>query len=68
MAVPCWEYENCNKKDECPAFPNRGFDCWGVAGTLCRGERQGSYDEKVNDCRSKCSYYLGVMSGSIPIT
>ncbi len=68
MATPCWEYEKCGKTNQCPAYPDHGFDCWAVSGTLCRGEHQGSYQEKVSDCRGKCDYYKGVMSGSVTVT
>lgn len=44
-----------------------GFDCWRVEGTLCRGERQKDYDAKISGCRESCSFYDGVMQGSIKV-
>ena len=42
---------------DCPAVKkDAGYMCWVVAGTMCGGEAQGSYVEKVGNCR-KCSYY-----------
>ncbi len=68
MATPCWEHMRCGKHEDCPAHPSNGFDCWTIEGTWCRGERQGSYDQKVDACRARCDYYIGVMAGSIKIT
>jgi hypothetical protein len=67
-AIRCWEFQRCGREKECPAYPTRRFDCWNVAGTLCRGQRQSAYDQKVSDCRNHCPFYEGVMLGSIRIT
>jgi len=64
----CWQYRKCGKEHQCPAYPERGFTCWTVEGTLCRGERQGNYDQKIGSCRTQCEFYQGVMAGSIKIT
>jgi len=64
----CWEHRKCGKEKDCPAFPNHGFVCWTVEGTLCRGERQGDYGQKIHGCREQCDFYAGVMAGSIKIT
>ena len=66
--TPCWEHVKCGRQEQCPAYPNRGFDCWNVAGTWCRGEKQGSYEQKVERCRRQCEYDTGVMQGSIKVT
>jgi hypothetical protein len=58
----------CGRETDCPAYPDRGFDCWNLEATMCRGERQGAYDEKIGYCRQLCDYYKGVMRGSIRIT
>jgi hypothetical protein len=66
MAIAtCWEYLKCGKEDACPAYPERGWECWNVESTLCRGTRQGDYDAKITGCRQTCTYYNGVMDGSI---
>jgi hypothetical protein len=36
---------------------NAGRTCWAVAGTLCKGERQGTFAQKVGNC-SKCDFYI----------
>jgi methyl-accepting chemotaxis protein len=61
----CWDHGNCSVKNECPAHPRFGRNCFAVAGTLCRGEVQGAYQEKIEECR-KCSFYLEVMELSRP--
>ncbi len=66
--TPCWDHMKCGKQAACPAYPNRGFDCWNVEATLCRGERQGNYDAKIGNCRNSCSFYAGVMDGKIKVT
>jgi len=63
--VNCWEHTNCTSKESCPAFPKPGWQCWNIAGTLWRGERQGDYQEKVHQCRHKCDFYRDMMSGKI---
>lgn len=40
---------------------NSGRACWVVAGTLCRGEVQGSFAMKYLDC-AKCDFYRLVKS------
>ena len=66
--TPCWEYQKCDKRADCPAYPHKGFECWLVEGTLCRGERQQGYQQKIGDCRTLCGYYQGVMDGAIRVT
>lgn len=36
---------------------NAGRACWAVAGTLCKGEKQGTFAQKVGNC-AKCDFYL----------
>jgi hypothetical protein len=66
-AQRCWNVMKCGKQDDCPAHPDNGFACWNVAGTLCRGQRQGDYGQKIGECRVKCEFYQGVMAGGIRI-
>ncbi len=66
--IRCWDHIECGKEKKCPAYPDHGFNCWDMSGTLCRDERQGDYDQKVGDCRTKCEYYNGVMGGTIRVT
>jgi len=39
---------------------NAGRACWAVAGTLCKGQIQGSFAEKVGNCM-KCDFYIEVL-------
>jgi len=50
---PCWKTVDCpaTVRDVCPArhLAHPGF-CWLVTGTLCRGERMGSWRAKRSRC------------------
>jgi len=56
--VHCWEIKNCppERYSKCPAYPNDGGSCWMVTATLCGGKEQGSYRDKMENCR-KCNVY-----------
>jgi hypothetical protein len=69
--LPCWERKGCGREaggtraaelGVCPAYPDHGRDCWMKAGTLCGGEVQGTYAEKLGNCL-QCEFYDRVMSG-----
>ncbi|MBU4154253.1 MAG: CZB domain-containing protein [Proteobacteria bacterium] len=57
--VTCWEIKNCptDRRNSCPAYPEHGGQCWMVTATLCGGQEQGSYHEKMTNCK-KCNVYL----------
>jgi hypothetical protein len=57
----CWEFHKCGRETECPAYPNQGRNCFAVTATLCRGEQQGSYEQKIVRCRTQCQFYKEVM-------
>lgn len=65
---PCWEFLKCGREGVCPAYPDYGFDCYKVTGTECRGETQGSYEEKIAKCRATCAFYNDLLSGKIKLT
>ncbi|MBI4962266.1 MAG: hypothetical protein HY913_03235 [Desulfomonile tiedjei] len=65
QAQNCWDLLKCGKQVGCPAHPNHGRDCFAVTATMCRGELQGSYDEKIEKCRSLCGFYKGMMDGNL---
>jgi hypothetical protein len=59
--------KNVKKLGVCPAATetktngihdgiNGGRCCWAIAGTLCRGETQGTFVDKFMDC-TKCPFY-----------
>lgn len=57
-SAPCWEIMGCPKdrRNKCSAYPEYGTRCWVVSATLCGGNRQGGYEEKIDHCRS-CRFY-----------
>ena len=57
----CWEIQKCGTEKECPAYPIYGRLCFSVKGTLCRGEVQGDYQDKIKRCRSECNFYKGII-------
>jgi len=65
MAVKnCWEEQNCGDvRNQCPAYPDHGQDCWRVAGTLCRGKLQGTPEEKREFCLFDCGFPEKVAKG-----
>lgn len=52
----CWEFKKCDYKDTCPVYPLNGRKCAIVLGTLCNGEVQDSYSDKLERC-FKCDYF-----------
>lgn len=38
---------------------NGGRACWAIAGTLCKGQKQGTYAMKVKECNA-CEFYQEV--------
>lgn len=51
--VRCWERLGCDKA-ECPSYGKTR--CWAIAGTFCHGNVQGTFAQKIGDCR-KCAVY-----------
>jgi hypothetical protein len=63
----CWESKSCGRGESCPAYletrldgvhdgVNAGRSCWVVAGTLCGGQVQGMFAQKMSNCKS-CDFY-----------
>lgn len=61
---------------ECPAATEKDLDgthsgtnagraCWVVAGTLCKGEVQGTFAKKFEACE-KCEFYVQVQGEEFP--
>jgi len=44
---------------------NAGRACWVVAGTLCRGEVQGTFARKFDTCE-RCDFYIQVREEEFP--
>ena len=55
----CWEFKNCgrDKDGSCPAYPDKGLDCWKVTGTMCGGVEQGDISTKIASCKA-CDFYI----------
>lgn len=67
----CWQAKKCGREPggakvaelgACPAAPDHGRDCWFIAGTLCGGQTQGTFAEKLGNCQ-QCEFYQKAMSG-----
>lgn len=56
--MDCWEFKNCSedRKQDCPAYPGHGKNCWRVAETLCNGRKQGTFAQKLAFCM-ECEFY-----------
>ena len=51
----CWEVMQCpaKKRQECPAWEFQcGHLCWFISGTICNGEAQKNWHEKMKICRT----------------
>lgn len=44
---------------------NAGRACWVVAGSLCKGEVQGTFAKKFENCE-KCDFYIQVREEEFP--
>lgn len=52
---PCWEVMQCSleEREQCPAWEfQAGTLCWFINGTICRGEVQKAWKDKIQICRS----------------
>lgn len=72
QGVPCWQYMKCGRESDhsvtCPAYPYFGRCCWAVAGTLCAGRVQGTFAQKIADCK-QCSFFQSLRGdGELPET
>ncbi len=58
-AKPCWVMQKCPQKTRhnCPAWEfQAGHLCWFINGTICDGEVQESWREKMRICR-QCAVF-----------
>jgi DNA-binding XRE family transcriptional regulator len=61
---PCWVIEKCPKatRQKCPAWEFKsGHFCWFINGTICHGEVQANWHDKMKMCR-KCKVLQAVLS------
>jgi DNA-binding XRE family transcriptional regulator len=64
----CWEMTACppHLQQECVAFTTgQGHLCWFLTGTICHGERHGSWHEKISLC-ADCSFFSELLQGELP--
>jgi hypothetical protein len=61
----CWEFKKCGREGGgarakelgvCSAYPVHGKHCAPIAGTLCGGQVQGSFAQKVVTCM-RCDFF-----------
>jgi len=60
---PCWETLNCPpfRKENCPAWEFKaGMMCWFINGTICEGEVQKNWSEKIKICRG-CNVLISLI-------
>ncbi len=53
--VKCWVETGCDYT-ACPCHGSENLRCWQVAGTLCGGEVQGQFAQKLKSC-TECEVY-----------
>ena len=53
------------KLDDVHGGKNAGRACWVVAGTLCKGQVQGTFAAKFGACET-CEFYLAVREEEFP--
>ena len=60
----CWEIRRCppETRETCPAWEfDLGHLCWFINGTICQGEPQESWGEKMKVCR-RCEVFSSTLS------
>jgi len=65
-ASPCWSIRRCSEetRQQCPAWEfQAGHVCWFINGTICGGEVQKSWDDKMEICR-QCTVFVRLSSPS----
>ncbi len=58
----CWVIRKCpmETRRTCPAWEFQiGHLCWFINGTMCRGQAQGSWQQKMKTCR-QCEVFQGM--------
>jgi hypothetical protein len=64
----CWVIKKCplERKKQCPAWEfQAGKLCWFINGTICEGEPQIDWSEKMKICRS-CEVFSQFIAGAGP--
>ena len=61
---PCWQVNDCSpeQREKCPAWEfQSGEFCWFISGTICEGEAQKNWEDKMKMCRS-CKVLKAVLN------
>ncbi len=64
----CWNVVDCppHVRQGCLAYLSRqGHLCWFLTGTICQGERQDTWREKISICL-QCIFFKGLLQGNFP--
>jgi len=64
VRIPCWEKNNCSPERRlgCPASEfTSGNLCWFINGSICHGQVQNSWEDKMKLCRS-CEVFISQTS------
>ena len=59
----CWEVTGCEPeiREQCPAWEmNTGTMCWFINGTICKGEPQKNWQDKMKSCR-RCDVFKAMV-------
>jgi hypothetical protein len=59
----CWEILKWRRESDSPAFPDHRSDCFAVTATWSSGGKQGSFTEKMVECRKVREFYQDMMIG-----
>ncbi len=55
----CWEFNKCDRWKSCTVYPSHGRECALILGTLCNGQKQETYNDKIHHCL-KCDFFRSV--------
>ena len=64
----CWIIKKCSpdQRKKCPAWEFRAGDlCWFINGTVCEGQVQASWQEKMQICRN-CEVFSSLLKEDTP--
>lgn len=60
---PCWMVQRCpvEIRQNCPVWEfQAGYICWYINGTICKGEVQESWEQKIRICR-RCKVFRSML-------
>ncbi|MBF0328409.1 MAG: GGDEF domain-containing protein [Nitrospirae bacterium] len=57
FAKKCYEFFHCTSDKNCPAYNSPDPRCWTMPGTMCKGTKKDSLEEKLKDC-ADCDMFM----------